>query len=205
MKNNTSEKYTYRVEWSEEDKLHIARCLEFPSLAAHGKTAEVALKEIKKAVEKVIVWMLEASEVVPEPYSLKRHKGNLTGLQSIIRNSPVKLYEGRYAVTKCNELPALDYIFMLSNDGDEITAILEEKNLKNISYEKAEKWFKIISVNVSTPFLGVGLLAEISAKIAEKGINIFIVSTFSKDFILLREDDAEEGIKILKEIGFPEI
>ncbi len=24
------EKYTYRVEWSEEDQLHIARCLEFP-------------------------------------------------------------------------------------------------------------------------------------------------------------------------------
>ena len=94
---------------------------------------------------------------------------------------------------------------MLSNDGDEITAILEEKNLKNISYENAEKWFKVISVNVSTHFLGAGLLAEISAKIAEKGINIFIVSTFSKDFILLREDDACQGIKILIENGFPVI
>ena len=135
----------------------------------------------------------------------KKLKCVLTVLQSIIRNSPVKLYEGRYAVVKCNELPALDHIFMLSNDGDEITAILEEKNLKNISYENAEKWFKVISVNVSTPFLGAGLLAEISAKIAEKGINIFIVSTFSKDFILLREDDACQGIKILRENGFPVI
>jgi hypothetical protein len=135
----------------------------------------------------------------------KKHKDELTVLQSIISNSPVKLYEGRYAVVKCNELPALDHILMLSNDGDEITVILEEKNLKNISYEKAEKWFKVISVSVSTPFLGVGLLAEISAKIAEKGINIFIVSTFSKDFILLREDDAKQGINILKEIGFPVI
>jgi hypothetical protein len=34
--NKLIEKYTYRVEWSEEDKLHIGRCLEFPSLAAHG-------------------------------------------------------------------------------------------------------------------------------------------------------------------------
>ena len=136
------------------------------------------------------MWMLEANEAVPEPSSLKKHKGNLTVLQSIIKNSPVKIYEGRYAVVKCNEIPALDNIFMVSNDGDEITAIIEEKNLKNISYEKAEKWFNIISVNVSTPFLGVGLLAKISAEIAEKGINIFIVSTFSKDFILLREDNA---------------
>ena len=37
-----TEKYTYRVEWSEEDKTHIARCLEFPSLMAHGDTTEDA-------------------------------------------------------------------------------------------------------------------------------------------------------------------
>jgi len=78
MKNNISEKYTYRVEWSEEDKLHIARCLEFPSLAAHGKTTEAALKEIKKVVEEVITWMLEENETVPEPFGLKKYKGNLT-------------------------------------------------------------------------------------------------------------------------------
>ena len=41
------EKYTYRVEWSEEDNTHIAKCLEFPSLSAHGKTAKEALSEIE--------------------------------------------------------------------------------------------------------------------------------------------------------------
>ena len=49
--NKLIEKYTYRVEWSEEDKLHIARCLEFPSLVAHGNTVEGASKEIEKVVE----------------------------------------------------------------------------------------------------------------------------------------------------------
>ncbi len=44
--NDLIEKYTYRIEWSEEDNTHISRCLEFPSLAAHGDTAEKALKEI---------------------------------------------------------------------------------------------------------------------------------------------------------------
>ena len=48
------EKYTYRIEWSEEDKVHIARCLEFPSLATHGDTAEEALHEIEKVVEETI-------------------------------------------------------------------------------------------------------------------------------------------------------
>lgn len=72
------EKYTYRVEWSEEDQLHIARCLEFPSLVAHGNTIEGALKEIEKVVEKVVVWMQEENEEIPESFGLKKYKGNLT-------------------------------------------------------------------------------------------------------------------------------
>ena len=73
-----AEKYTYRVEWSEEDKLHIARCLEFPSLATHGSTVEGALKEIEKVVEEAIAWMQEENEEIPEPFGLKKFKGNLT-------------------------------------------------------------------------------------------------------------------------------
>jgi len=50
-------KYTYRIEWSEEDQAHIARCLEFPSLAAHGKTPEKALKEIETVVAASVSWI----------------------------------------------------------------------------------------------------------------------------------------------------
>lgn len=72
------EKYTYRVEWSEEDNTHIARCLEFPSLLAHGDTVVIALKEIEVVVEETLKWMEEESEKIPEPFGLKRYKGNLT-------------------------------------------------------------------------------------------------------------------------------
>ena len=72
------EKYTYRVEWSEEDNTHIARCLEFPSLIAQGDTVAIALKEIEIVVEETLKWMEEESEKIPEPFGLKRYKGNLT-------------------------------------------------------------------------------------------------------------------------------
>jgi len=78
MKKNNLDKYTYRIEWSEEDQVHIGRCLEFPSLAAHAKSAEKALKEIEIIVHETIKWMLEEKEQVPEPYGLKKFKGNLT-------------------------------------------------------------------------------------------------------------------------------
>jgi predicted HicB family RNase H-like nuclease len=72
------EKYTYRVEWSEEDQVHVARCLEFPSLAAHGSTALKALEEIESVVAATIAWLEEEKEPVPEPFGTKIYKGNLT-------------------------------------------------------------------------------------------------------------------------------
>ena len=103
MKNNKLiEKYTYRVEWSEEDQLHIGRCLEFPSLAAHGATAERALKEIEKVVGEVIVWMQEENEEIPEPFGLKKYKGNLTLRipPEVHRNLSIRSAEERVSVNQ---------------------------------------------------------------------------------------------------------
>lgn len=80
---NLADKYAYRVEWSEDDQAHIATCLEMPTLKAHGKSMELALKNIKAAVSATIKWMKEDKEEIPEPFSTKRFKGHLT-----LRTSP---------------------------------------------------------------------------------------------------------------------
>lgn len=71
-------KYTYRIEWSDVDQLHIAHCLEFPSLSAHGKTPENALKEIEFVVAESIRWIEEEGGVAPEPLGVRHYKGNIT-------------------------------------------------------------------------------------------------------------------------------
>ena len=75
MKNS---KYTYRIAWSEEDGCHVARCLEFPSLAAHGATVDEALSEIDHVVDESIKWLEEEGEPIPEPFGLKKFRGNIT-------------------------------------------------------------------------------------------------------------------------------
>ena len=77
MKNDIEE-YTYRIEWSEDDHCHVARCLEFPSLAAHGDTIEEALREIEYVVAESVKWMREAGEAAPKPFGLKKFRGHLT-------------------------------------------------------------------------------------------------------------------------------
>lgn len=82
MKDITN-KYSYRVDWSEEDNAHIATCLELPTLKAHGKSMELALKAIKKATLATLKWMQNDKEEIPEPFSMRQFKGNLT-----LRTSP---------------------------------------------------------------------------------------------------------------------
>ncbi len=77
MKNNAN-KYTYRIAWSEEDGCHVARCLEFPSLSAHGDTIEAALREMTFVVKESIQWLEEEGEPVPEPLGMKKFRGHLT-------------------------------------------------------------------------------------------------------------------------------
>jgi predicted HicB family RNase H-like nuclease len=71
-------KYTYRIEWSEEDQVYIGRCLEFSGLAAHGDSSEAALKEIKTVVNESIKWLAEDNKLIPEPLGMKKFKGSLS-------------------------------------------------------------------------------------------------------------------------------
>jgi predicted RNase H-like HicB family nuclease len=49
--------YSYVISYHKNDKIYIASCAEFPSLLAHGKTEQLALKEIKKVVTETLKWI----------------------------------------------------------------------------------------------------------------------------------------------------
>jgi predicted HicB family RNase H-like nuclease len=68
-------KYSYNIEFDAEDNIYIARCAELSSLTAHGKTQELALKEIKVVVLETLTWMKEEGEDISEPYSLHKFSG----------------------------------------------------------------------------------------------------------------------------------
>jgi hypothetical protein len=123
-------------------------------------------------------------------------------LSEIIRTSTVVVHEGRYAYLQGQETELKDHFFV-SKDADEITIVTEEKNFNHTNFQKDVKWFKLFEIKVAVPFLGVGFLAAITKAIAEKGLDILVVSTFSKDYILVREETYETAVSALKEMGFP--
>ena len=60
-----SDKYTYRVSWSDEDDEFVGLCAEFPSLSWLATTSEKALKGIRSIVKNCVQDMQSNNEELP--------------------------------------------------------------------------------------------------------------------------------------------
>ncbi|MYD65054.1 MAG: toxin-antitoxin system HicB family antitoxin [Chloroflexi bacterium] len=72
-----SDRYTYRVTWSEEDAEYVGLCLEFPLLSWLAPRPEDAFAGIRQVVEEAMRDMQSAGEAVPEPLSTRPYSGRI--------------------------------------------------------------------------------------------------------------------------------
>ncbi len=75
MKTKKSDRYTYRVTWSEEDQEHVGLCAEFPGLSWLAASPEAALRGIRTVVAEVVEDMQANGEAIPEALALRRFSG----------------------------------------------------------------------------------------------------------------------------------
>lgn len=124
-------------------------------------------------------------------------------LQEAIPKSIATVMRDTYVYVKTDIVEKTDNHFMVSKDKDEITVITKKENIKNLKVLELVGDYKLIEFRPAVPFQTVGFLAKIAEVIANKGMNILIVSTFSKDYIMIKEQFCEKGLTALKNIGFP--
>jgi len=94
----------------------------------------------------------------------------------------------------------LESAFANINDGSEITVIADESRIIRKDIIKAEKDFRLITFNVALPFSTVGFLAKVSKVLAEEKIPIFVVSGYSFDHLLVKEEFLGKAVSKLKEL-----
>ena len=80
-----SDRYSYRVFWSEEDGEHVAVCAELPGLSwldkraeralSGGLRAERALSGVLRAAREAVELLREKGDPVPEPLIDRRYSG----------------------------------------------------------------------------------------------------------------------------------
>jgi predicted HicB family RNase H-like nuclease len=70
-----SDRYTYRITWSEDDQEFVGLCIEFPSLSWLAESPEAALSGIRRIVKKSVQDMENNGELPPSPISERFYSG----------------------------------------------------------------------------------------------------------------------------------
>ena len=93
--------------------------------------------------------------------------------------------------------------FMIFKDKFEITLLLDEIDFGKIRNEiqnaKIERGFRILTFDVELDFNVYGFLAEITRVLAEAEIPIVALSAFSRDHILIKQENLAKALKVLGE------
>ena len=85
---------------------------------------------------------------------------------------------------------------------DELTLVVPEKQWKLISRKfsrcNVEGGYRIIVLDVKLEWSVVGYLAAISAALAEEGISMGVMSTYSKDIIMVKKSKLKRTLRVLR-------
>lgn len=84
----------------------------------------------------------------------------------------------------------------------------EEKSLVCLTADvpantiQREDGWKAFRIQGALDFSLVGILAKISTLLADNGISIFAISTYNTDYVLIKEENYQRGLDVLRAAGY---
>ena len=122
-------------------------------------------------------------------------------LKDYFNNGKVRVWEGNFDVLKSKKI--LKNAFAVIQDKKEITIVIDQaKTGDSKGIIDIEKDWKILTFDMVLPFELTGFLAEVAKALAEEGISIFVISSYSTDHVLVKESQLTKTIKKLEKLGF---
>ena len=96
--------------------------------------------------------------------------------------------------------PDREFWFAARTD-EEFSLVCKTSDCPAETLERDDGWrgFRIEGV---LDFSLIGILSKISSILAENSIGIFAVSTYNTDYILVKEENFERALSVLKESGY---
>lgn len=121
----------------------------------------------------------------------------------MIAQSTFNVIPGVFVYAKVRTVRSDEHHFLITKDADEITVVTTADKTEELDLiERNKDDYCLIAMNVSVPFYSIGFLATVGDAFAKRGINILIVSTYSRDYLLVRHDLLAQAKEILSGLGF---
>lgn len=93
--------------------------------------------------------------------------------------------------------------FMLLRDEHEVTLLLDEEDWRTMRHAareaRTEGGFRLVTLDLELGWNVVGYLAHVTSILASAGISVGAISAFSRDHLLIRQDDLARALRVLGE------
>ncbi|HKP72326.1 MAG TPA: ACT domain-containing protein [Pyrinomonadaceae bacterium] len=99
--------------------------------------------------------------------------------------------------------PRADAPFMLLRDAYEVTLLLEETDWLTMRHAardaRIEGGWRLVTLNIELGWNVVGFLARVTEILAAAGVPVGALASFSRDHLLIKQDDLGTALRVLGE------
>jgi hypothetical protein len=136
-------------------------------------------------------------------------------VSELLRETRVEVAPANYALiglrhqdwTRLLENPELspraDAPFMIFRDQREVTLLIEEDDWKRIRHAardaKVEGGFRLVTLDIELSWNVVGYLAQVTNILAAAGLSVGALPSFSRDHLLIKQNDLGLALRVLGE------
>lgn len=93
--------------------------------------------------------------------------------------------------------------FMVMKDAYEVTLLLDDDDWRTIRHAardaKVESNFRLVTLDIELAWNVVGFLAHVTSILAKENISVGAISAFSRDHLLIKQNDIGRALKVLSD------
>lgn len=93
-----------------------------------------------------------------------------------------------------------EYSFIGKTDEEKSLVCITDEVPANV-IQRDDGW-KAFRIQGGLDFSLIGILAKIAAALADNGISIFAVSTYNTDYVLMKKENYQKALDVLKALGY---
>ena len=113
-----------------------------------------------------------------------------------MEENKIKVWKEEFAIAKSKKINSGAFANIM--DEKEITVIIDQAKINDEEFIKIDRDCKLITIDIVFGFNVVGVIAKISGALAKENISIMPIVAYSRDHILIKKDNLDKTIEILK-------
>ena len=116
----------------------------------------------------------------------------------------LKKIEKEFSVCKVNDISVIDFtdeFCFIGKTDEELSLVCSTERVPVNTIERDDGW-KAFRIQGVLDFSLIGILSRISAILAENKIDIFAVSTYNTDYILVKKEKYQRALEALETAGY---